>query len=234
MGKLPIILKPVVCHIEHLDRPRTQWMYSYEGWGLSVSEDPEAWREIIQRLEPDDPVWVLYRRDGHPGQFVDLTDPKSSHRTHLSRIAIEKGLLKPTLRYVGWVYDDENFTYLSQDFSSKQEMCSWLKEELRAVEEVGAPKNREDVLQLPYVEIVHDYEPTTAFRKQWKELTGSNSADRDMTLLFLLERTNRFDGAWWNDAYRPYLTAPRGVVFQNKLHEWAWAEGSCPSIGRLG
>ncbi len=124
--------------------------------------------------------------------------------------AVEAGLLTFGTRWkVAW-YDEE-----ADD--RRYTIVATAEEADAEVEEYGEMDGT--------VEAVEMLVPTDELKTLWKQnFTGRLDDDFAVQFasLMVLERTGEFDGVWWNEELDPAnLSAPRGVIFQTKLKEWA-------------
>jgi hypothetical protein len=185
---------------------------SLEGPGLSVSVHPAAWSRIARRPGH---LYVLERKDGALGTFVDLT---GNHTQTLAYLAIDAGFVAPAYVWRVWMTDEEGepsyFTFDSQQ-SAEYEL----------------PEDERD--EDHYIERVAWFQATPKLRHLWsRDFAGQLdlAVVLDMGVLYALEAQTSFDGAWWNETYDPdRLSAPRGVIFRSKLPEWTahevdWSE----------
>ena len=72
------------------------------------------------------------------------------------------------------------------------------------------------------VEEVDGFVATPKLKKAWKkDFTGNIPDPLSIGVLYALEESTDFDGAWWNEDLDPWrLSAPRGVIFRSRLPEW--------------
>lgn len=202
---LPVLRKREVWHVGDLSKARRRVSSSLEGSGLSVSEYPEEWTQIA-RLGGYT-TYVLRRRDGQPGVFVNMLR-LGQQRVALEQLASNEGLLKPARRW--------RFCWWDED---EVERCSIYATRAEAEYERG------DEYRDGRVEPVEIFVGTAKLDVLWDMYFTSPLDDTlasEFATLLLLERTGLYDGAWWNEILDPLgLSAPRGVIFQIRLHEWA-------------
>jgi len=186
-----------------------------EGPGISVSEHPEAWTRIARRGGYG--RYALTRRDERPGVFADMM--RGRWRAAYEHQALRAGLLAEIVQFeLSW-WDDEI-------------------EERRALlfdTEAEAEYEAEDYVELDgKVTRILTYSATDKLIDlHWSHrFTGEldTTLAADMAVLYLLQQSGKYDGAWWDEAYDPEgLSAPRGVIFENKIREWRLGEGEeCP------
>lgn len=182
-------------------RKRTR---SFEGPGISVSLVPTAWRSIVKLGGL--PLFALFKPDGTPGRFVDLTS--AENRTKLERMVLDSGLVVPVQSYFVEIYDEEG------EVSGELEVPTFALA-LREADE------NEDAIREGV-----GYKPTKSLLDWWsKSFTESMPFPFEMATLKLLEEQTDLDGAWWNEELDPIkLSAPRGVIFPNRQVEWKAVE----------
>lgn len=202
-----------VWHIGTLRREAKGWD-SYEGDGLSVSLDPDAWRVIARLSGP------LYRLEKEQAAFLD------AYRC-LSLLPLMRSVWKWALREqyverrrvyrVDW-YDLEKedwrrFSFLSQQ-EAREEYLS-----LRLATPHGARYNT----FLGYV-------PTEKMRVRAHHRMLPLAFVRDFALSFYVEdHLPEIDGLWWEEENDPMgLSAPRGVIFTHQLGSWQCEVHSSP------
>jgi hypothetical protein len=181
---------------------------SYEGPGLSVSVDPDAWEAIAQL--GGQAWWVLQRKDGKEGRFVDmLTLSKSSKWKELRHTAEARGWLDTSARCWRFsFYDDEIDDIVGYNLATLAEA-----QEEAEVFEGG------QITEIPIAA------PLAPLKKRWSKFflepfDPISGMAEEFAVLQLLEEMG-FDGAWWNERLDPAaLSAPRGVIFVNRLPEW--------------
>jgi len=195
-SKMPTQVIEQVFHIGTLD-PGQKGEFSWEGHGLSISLDPEAWEKIAKL--GGFPWWRLQKTGG---SFLDYHRLSSFHRGRATRWGLREGYCVEKTGYEFSYYDDEleddmRFTYTDRD------------EALVEAEGVGA--DEESVL-LTTILVATD-----KLRKELHLKVDINCFDQ----LFCLwaERFTSFDGVWWDDQYG-FMSAPRGVIFPSRLANW--------------
>lgn len=209
-----ILRKSVIWHVGLLEPgvqrplPRRRPRRSLEGRGLSVSEHPAAWRQIV-RLGGL-PLWELGRCDGRPGQFVDML----ANEQALTAAAISAGLIVPHPAWAAMHTDEDGDVWYS--------LHATQAEAAREIEDDDDP-----VTPAP----TQTWAPTTALRRRWaRDFTAKLDPIGDfvaqMGMLYVVEDSDLdVDGAWWNENFDPHkLSAPRGVIFKRRLAAWCAAE----------
>lgn len=190
---------------------------SYEGRGLSFSVHPEDW-EAIARLGGGS--W--WETDLTGRQILEGYQALEMARAGLADWGVREGLLTPCVSIVVSWEDDEWGQRVEMEFPTRQE----------ALEEVeGLEEGEYDLEERP------GWAPTRALLEAMghrMERAGRPSPDAlECTLTIWAER-NGLDGVWWDDAYDPdRLSAPRGVVFKDKVPGLSFTQVKGPSF-RLG
>lgn len=198
-AKTSHVLHKKVFHVGTMKgRPKRPSM-SLEGSGVSVSLVPNAWVQIAELGRSQ--LNVMTRKDGKAGRFVDLTGNKT---LALAPMALEAGYIQ---RSKLWRYlsTDEEGEEVFSDFPTQAEAE-------RELEDTGDGR----------VEEVEGFVATPKLEKAWKkDFTGNIPDPLSIGVLYALEESTNFDGAWWNEDLDPWrLSAPRGVIFRSRLPEW--------------
>lgn len=204
VSDLPMVCLPRVWHVGTLD-PSKKWCHgdSYEGSGLSVSLDPEAWKEIA-RLGGL-PTHLLSKAR-QPGRFVDRHALDERILALLRSEAIAEGLLEPATRYQVSYFDTEcdsvrRFLVASKALADEE------------AEDLG---DDSDAKVTPLEILV----ATPALHRVVGQVCDDLICE-DMALTVLLEQAGICDGIWWNDVHDVAgLSAPRGVIFKTALPAW--------------
>ena len=202
---LPTLQKKKVWHVGSPKSARTRASSSQEGTLLSVSEHPQAWTRIA-RLGGRE-TWELVRTDRTPGVFVNMHAIPEATKNALIAAS---GLVAPVRVYIArWTAGDE----YGDDETYEMTFTTRAAAE-REIEDFEDAEIREQT----------GWKATPELNRLWKaNFSGRLAASfvGEFALLTVLERMNRYDGAWWNDVLDPYaLSAPRGGIFQKRLNEW--------------
>ncbi|WP_137917218.1 hypothetical protein [Hydrogenophaga sp. 2FB] len=189
---------------------------SLEGNGLSVSEVPDAWREIA-RLG-DAPTWLL-RPPGSAAQFLAVNALEAAHRDVVTSWAELRGYLCDSrLAAVSWNdADDGARREMTFDLGAEDGLGHSIQDAEAELEEVLDQDGRIELRQgcaataLLNQRIGYKVPPALAF---------------DMALTTFVEDLLfpelGFQGAWWLDALDiPKLSAPRGVLHLSALPFWS-------------
>ena len=198
--QLPFLNISYTFHVGTLNRNLKQ-LNSCEGAGLSVSNCPSVWMKIT-RFEPDARVIGL---ENLKGKFLNFYDLSEIQLNEIRRWGVENGYLVPYTIYRYTYYDSEFECDMIMSFTDKeralQELCDESHEQLEEVDSfVGTSKLAHAQFQ-----------------------TDSTSIDpiQILTIQYIEENYPDFDGVWFDedlDIYR--LSAPRGVIFNNRLDNW--------------
>jgi hypothetical protein len=179
---------------------------SYEGAGLSVSVDPDAWEQIA-RLGGL-PRWRLTRADDTPGRFVNFHRLSAAQLAALAQAGSSRGWLERAVRHkVSWAdpeTNDARFCLFADSERAKDEaddMRQW-------AEEVSTQVTEMDV--------------ATALLEGIARQPVSDDLALEMVLTSLVEEVDFLDGVWWADRLDPdALSAPRGCISLRALPRWA-------------
>ncbi len=172
---------------------------SYEGSGLSVSGDPEAWASIA-RLGGKT-LWELRKADG---RFLDFHATSTPWRKSVEKWALAQGYLTQGKLYEVSYYDDEQDAEVRTLFTTRE----------AAAEEADAGER--DVTERKTVLA------TSAMTERGFQHKDPHGMAQDLAILFYVEdELPKLDGVWWNDNDDPIrLSAPRGVIFARSLASW--------------
>lgn len=202
-----------VCHLGSLNtkspgRPGRLAGESYEGNGLSISVTPKAWRRIA-RLG-DSKSYVLTKENPN---FADGHDRGT--RKEAIKWCKQENLLEPVKTWKVPVTNEDGeiegwcVCFSQEEAMEEAESGGWEPEDIKQAKgwkfsELGGKYFDKDT-DIPH-QIADDYAVIL-----WAEAHG-------------------FDGVWWEDNYDPDgLSAPRGVIFQNKLEGWTIKRGTVES-----
>ena len=196
---------------------------SYEGHGISVSECPDAW-ESIARLGGQ-PWWTLSLAGNESAApvFLNWHRVSDATRTELIDWASANGWCVPCAGFkVSW-------------YDSEQDECvfSTYEDRAKAVEE--------------FESLMSDFEgqesrgPRLTDFPAWKLTPAAltalcrNRADLDetplMAALLYAERETNLTGAYWADRLDPMLlSAPRAVIFPDRLVRFKVSPHSCAVV----
>lgn len=192
---------PSLYHIGTLDASQKR-DGSYEGAGLSVSLNPEAWRRIARGHVSGD-LWVCTKSGN---RFIDAHRVNKGMRAEIAKWATEHGFaeMKATYR-VSW-FDDELDQEVYSDF-----------ETLAAAEEEAESMDVE-------VQTIPGSLVGTAALKARTRTKADPNVVFDLILTVYAEEQG-YDGVWWNDKLDiANYSAPRGVIVPSKISDWQIAK----------
>lgn len=199
LAALPLYYVEDVWHVGSFN-PADKNMHgsSQEGTGLSVSECPEDWCDIV-RLGGY-PTWQLTR----PGAaFLDYHELTQAQRAALVAWGIQKGYAEMREMFQLSYYDSEDENTRFQLLETRDEA------ELEGAE-------MEDAVIAPVTVPF----PTDAMIARLK-FNASPIEVLDFLATFYIEDETTLDGVWWHDTYDPAaLSAPRGVILLRALPTW--------------
>ena len=188
-------------HIGTFD-PKEKGKGSLEGAGLSVSVNPEEW-QYIARLGGD--LWELAK----PGnRFVNFHRVTKAQKKQITNWGTENGYVEPIELYRAEWWDEEDQETRYSDFIDERE----------AKREVGGMEG----MDAKYYPVPGGgLNPTEKLVGRSKQLRGDPMMAWDMLLTVYAEDELDCDGVWWDDKLDQYaLSAPRGVIFANKVPSW--------------
>ena len=197
-------------HVGDIDCSSHQDTFSYEGRGLSVSKHPDAWRRIASGVGGKT-YKLTYGGDSNIFYKADTENP----RDQILDWCVENGY---TRRVNGWkasVYDFETseWRYTLHYSYNDAVQCS-----------------EANIKQDAYIESVDVLRLGEKGKKYWNDAFSKepNSATpieiKGLTPIWFAE-SHDADGVWWSYELKPnLLTAPKGVIFQDKLSGWTVTE----------
>ena len=176
---------------------------SHEWNGLSVSNCPDAWRQICGccgttwRLIPD-----------HSDRFLLYHDLDENDMDTIKNWAINTGYFEQDMEYRVWWHDDEYdedryFVFSRDEYDDARDEYEFkLEEEYDGVRFEELENGLKATSQIEAMSLVK-IEPAMY---------------SDIAVLLYAEEKLGCDGVWWEDRYEPYaLSAPRGVIFNSKV-----------------
>lgn len=190
---LPSVVKTGLSHIGTLnvDNKRD---HSYEGQGLSVSQNPEEWQRIA-RLGGE--VHSFER----PGNFLDFHALDNAQREEIAQHALHRGWLQRKEIHCVTYYDDEWECEMRQEFDSWDEACD-------EADALGT-----DVVTVPGY--VYGDMPDSTARQ------GKPADMGIVAAAWVGEERPDLDGVWWDDEMDvSRLSAPRGVIVPQRIEAW--------------
>jgi predicted chitinase len=195
---LPTLSFPTLYHVGVFDET---WKRdnSFEGAGLSVSTDPDAWREIA-RGHVTGTTFSLTKQNN---TFINAHKLTKRQLNQIKQWALDNGLLESqeTIR-VSW-FDDEMNDTMYMDFDSKS----------AAQEEFDLDENEVEV-------ITNGIIPTEKLKQLSQNPTLTPTAVMDYVLPIYAESLN-VDGVWWQDTLNiAKFSAPRGVILPKMVKTW--------------
>lgn len=177
---------------------------SQEGHGLSVSQCPDAWREIA-RLGGN-PLWRL-SRDGNA--FLDYHRLTDEERQVILNWGLESGWVALKEVWVASYYDEEvedtRFFYVRSREQALAELDCESEDDFDAGQSI-----RQDTVPTASTRL-NDYIGFKVDDVEVPDLLALAYADHELHL----------DGVFWEDILDPHsLSAPRAVIFPEKLSSW--------------
>ncbi len=183
---------------------------SFEGTGLSVSNCPDAWRQIA-RLGGQ-PTWNLTK----PGaQFLDVHALTDGHHAQALAWARNAGLLLPA-RFAEISYSDpedgqRHAILIPADTPDVDEQ---VQDELEPREDMD-----------PSLRFTEGHLASVAMNTRLGFRAPPGLVESLALTLYaeaVLASEIGIDGLWWEEALDPNrLSAPRGVIFRGKVQTWA-------------
>lgn len=181
---------------------------SYEGSGLSVSVHPEEWEEIAEL--GGYPWWRLERKGA---RFLDFHALSSTQRDEIIAWGNTYDLVETATVWRVEYEDDEMESTMVRDFDTEEE----------AREEAGYLG-----VEAPTSKLGLKCTRKLLARMGW---TDALADALDGVVMAYAEDVLDVDGVWWDDDLAPeLLSAPRGVIFHDRLDLWSRVELSVPSL----
>ena len=195
--KMPTVSLKDLYHVGTLDASK-KGDFSYEGAGLSVTTEPDAWRRIARGQVAGDTHSVAKANNN----FLDSHKLTSQHNEQIKQWAIDNGFLEQQETVtVSW-YDDEMDDTLSQTFNS---MADAEAEHGEYMDDYDVDVDKGGVV------------PTAKLKKA----TGQSRIEATGVLEYVLPlyaESLGLDGVWWaDDLDVNKLSAPRGVIVPGKV-----------------
>lgn len=204
LDNVPLLNVIRVYHVGTMDISKKN-LDSYEGSGLSVTNCPDAWQRINKGFTGGD-TWELRKEKG---KLVDYHALTKEQKAKIYKWGVVKQLVKPTKVYEVETCDDYVMSFDTKKAALVEAEDMYEDEALNYIKEINGYIGTEALIKLTYAR------PTTQLL---------NPIDLLSTLYFEQLYPN-VDGIWWEDEYDPYsYSAPRGVIFNTKLHTWQKAK----------
>lgn len=190
---LPIKKIGKVYHVGEMNI-KNKSKFSLEGSGLSVSKNPEEWRQIAKLGNRN-----LYLLSNTNGIFLDYHKLNKNQKTNIINWGVENYYVEPT----------ETYRVLFGD-GSYMEFDDLEKAKYEAGDEYKIRRNK-----------IGGLKPTDKLKIETKQSIIDVSQTFDLLLTIFVEKTTNYDGIWWNDRLDVLnYSAPRGVIFNSKLNNW--------------
>lgn len=173
---------------------------SQEGHCLSVSECPDAWRQIAKI--GGYPLWELIK----PGNaFLHAHALKKAERKLIEAWALQQGFVQAGTLFQAWSTDEEGEPIFGLYLTREE-----------AVDELG-----EDAYEASDIKEVPAVLPTEALSAYCQQKVDFLDVE-DMIQLCYADKVLGLDGVFWNDRLDPYAySAPRAGILPHKLAEWS-------------
>jgi hypothetical protein len=171
---------------------------SYEGAGLSVSTEPDAWRKIARGYVTGD----TYSATKPNNKFIDANRISKKQAQQIFAWAEQNELVMPATTYRVSYFDDELDSEVYSDYDSLE----------AAQQEAGDP---EDIKA-----IKGGYVPTNKLKQAANNQHITPTGILDYVLPIYAESIG-VDGVWWNDILDVHkYSAPRGVILPSQVKTW--------------
>lgn len=210
LQELPTKSISKVYHVGNLDADANKNTFSYEGKGLSVSKHPNAWRKISSNVSGKTYI-LTYPESSNTFYLADTVEP----REQIVDWCAENRYIKCVDGWKAAVHDPETsewrFTkYYDYDEATR---CS----EAHIKDNAYIEQSKVLKLEKKGKEYWNSEFPSEAD-------SASPVAIRGLTPIWFAQEQDA-DGVWWSYRLDPAsLTAPKGVIFQDKLPKWKITE----------
>ena len=198
-------------HLGTLNPDDMKWG-SYEGAGLSVSDAPAAWLRIAKL--GGNPLWELNKQSA---TFLDYYALTEEDQCKLKKMVVRAGW---ATRGQAW-----RVCYFNDEFEQEEWML--FKDRSEAEEEAECRGEGK-------VDRVQTLLATNKLAQRNQNCKDGDAVDLDNALLALIDdECLELDGIWWEETLDPVrLSAPRGVIFSDRLAGWSQRElTSCVDSG---
>lgn len=222
--RFPAISFTTLWHLGTLD-PQEKGCHgeSQEGHGLSVSTEPDAWERIAKL--GGSPLWEL-EREGN--RFLDVHAMDDSLRQEIADWNERRGNVTWADAWEWTRYDEELDTQISGLSESLEDAAleagfDDFAEEVAACEAEGREPPELSAEVAERVTQKRVLVPTEALCERLK-VSGASKPSvliDDWMAIAYAEDVLMLDGVWWEDRLDLNdLSAPRGVIFPDRLFDW--------------
>jgi hypothetical protein len=163
--------------------------------GISISSDSNIWGEIND-IHANGDTFEFTKKDNI---FVEAHSLSQKTKDLIMEWGVENGFLSSTTKYKYEYYDED--TELDSFFV------------FDTLDEALDDYNYDDLT------IFKEYNATQKF----KDIVGENNAwNLELMLSVYANTTTNFDGVYWNDeSNKSKYSAPRGIIFEDKISSWS-------------
>lgn len=192
---LPLKTIKNVFHVGTMDIGKKS-EYSFEGSGLSVSNNPDEWRKIA-KLGGD-----LYSLSKLNGVFVDVHEISNNQITNIISWGIKNGYVLQEKTYKVRILDEEGE-------EGYMEFPTYGEAKKETYDDEDVIINTEGI------------KPTDKLKKETRQARIAPNQSLELLLTIYIEKNTDYDGIWWEDTLDvSRYSAPRGVIFNSKISEW--------------
>lgn len=163
--------------------------------GISISSDSNIWGEIND-IHGNGDTFEFTKKEN---TFVDAHSLSQKTKDLIMEWGVENGFLSSVTKYKYEYYDEDS------------ELDSFLV--FDTLDEALDDYNYDDLT------IFKEYNATQKF----KDIVGENNAwNLELMLSVYTNKTTNFDGIYWNDeSNKNKYSAPRGIIFEDKISSWS-------------
>lgn len=214
--KYPVFIKNNWYHVGDLSKKVIR--NSYEGSGLSVSYCPDSWRKIAS-LSGE--LFYLKKKK-KKGRFLDFYSLDKKEKEKIIQWALNKKYLERKLVWISFLFDDEYDDFFVTEYESLEELkyeIAWNdrdEEEQAFLMETNVEKDKDQI----FCEKRYYATSKLLEKEEWSGSCNS-SISMDFAVMRYANEKLSLDGVFWDEEHDVNrLSAPRAVIFQEKLHTW--------------
>jgi hypothetical protein len=196
-----------VFHVGDLSGERERPHISYEGAGVSVSQHPEVWRDIVRKTGDSTLATgaTTYELSNQSATFFEAV-PGGPPRESVIEWAFANGFVHEEDGYeVRWQQGDDCHTMQFFDRARAEREAAVADCELHDTMLLALGERGRRYWEHAFKQLPSEADPLVI---------------RGLTPIWYAE-AHDYDGVWWNEDLAPAnYSAPRGVIFQSRLGEW--------------
>jgi hypothetical protein len=197
-----------VYHVGDLSGERERPHISYEGAGVSVSRHPDVWQDLIQTTGDSTlaAAATTYELTNQSATFYDAV-PGGPPRASVVEWTLANDFVREEDGFeVRWQQDGNQHTMQFPDRNRAEREAGVEGRELHEATLLTLDQHGERYWEQAFKQVPIEADPLVI---------------RGLTPVWYAE-AHDYDGVWWDEDLVPAdYSAPRGVIFQSCLDEWA-------------